>query len=88
MTRSGCEKKLLALAREMQAVYSQYNPAGGMLSATMEGGYINIGDSYVTDQCKVILDANDMVFQTVDVVQFKDGQIRHGRQWSYGQVGG
>ena len=79
MTRLECEEKLLDLARQMQAVYLKYNPAGGMLSATMDGGYINIGDSYVTENCEVILDANDRLFRTVDAVQI-DGEGKYCRR--------
>ena len=79
MTRLECENKLMDLARQMQAVYLKYNPAGGMLSATMDGGYINIGDSYVTENCEVILDANDRLFRTVDAVQI-DGEVKYCRR--------
>ena len=79
MTRLECEKKLMDLARQMQAVYLKYNPAGEMLSVTMDGGYINIGDSYVTDNCEVILDANGRLFRTVDAIQV-GGEVKYCRR--------
>lgn len=80
MTRLECEKKLLALAQQMRAVYEEYNPAGDHLSALMgANGYICVDDGFFTAEKRLILDANDQIFQTVNVTKYSDGHIRYSR---------
>lgn len=71
MTRQECESKLLDLADQMYKVYKQYNPSGDFLSMRcLDTGYIGVDDCYFNADGKIILDANDRMFKTVDCVRY------------------
>lgn len=79
MTRQECEKKLLALAEQMRAVYMEYNPAGDFLSAIIDAdGYISVDDTYFNADRKIIVNEDCTAFKTVDVTKHSDGHIRYG----------
>ena len=75
MTRLECEEKLLDLARQMQAVYKEYQPAGEMLSMTASDGLISISDAFFYGM-EPVEDVHGHVFRTVKVTQYRDGQVR------------
>lgn len=76
MTRRECEKKLLALAEQMYAVYREYNPSGDFLSMIADkDGYISVSDCYFNSERKIIIDANGNIFKTVDCTRYKDGSM-------------
>ena len=75
VTRIECEEKLLDLARQMQAVYKEYQPAGEMLSMTASEELISIGDAFFYGP-EPVEDVHGHVFRTVKVTQFRDGQVR------------
>ena len=77
MTRKECEKKLLALAEQMYAVYKEYNPSGDFLSMIADkDGYISVDDCYFNAERKIINDVNGNTFKTVDCTKYKDGSVR------------
>lgn len=77
MTRNECEAKLLALAEQMYAVYKEYNHSGDFLSMIAnKDGYISVDDAYFNADGKIINDANNHVFRTVNCAKYKDGCMR------------
>lgn len=79
MTRQECEKKLLALAEQMRAVYMEYNPTGDFLSMISDvDGFICVDDCYFNADHQIIKDVNGDSFKTVTVTKYSDGQIRYG----------
>lgn len=78
MTRQECEKKMLALAEQMRAVYMQYNPAGDFLNMIADqSGYICIDDTFFNADNKIIQDVHGNAFETVHVTKYSDGSIRY-----------
>lgn len=85
MTRLECEKKLLDMAEQMQAVYKEYMPAGERLSVTICDKIIMISDAFFAGD-EIIDDVHGNMFKTVDCAKFADGVLRFG--YKYIRAGG
>lgn len=77
MTRLECEKKLLDMAEQMQALYKEYMPAGERLSVSISDRIIMISDCFFAGD-EIIEDANGRIFKTIDCAKYADGVKRFG----------
>ena len=79
MTRKECERQLLDLAAQMYAVYKEYNPTADFLSMIADkDGYICVDDCYFNSERKIIMDANNFPFRTVNCTHYSNGDENIG----------